>query len=56
MLGKGVVNPSVRVLQEATIWFSPDPSRQIAVVMVDIVPDLGIGQQFTFSVVPPAVP
>src|SRR6267143_6690155 len=53
MLGKGVVNPSVRVCRKATIWFScMSVKARLPVVMSRLFLTSGIGQQFTFSIVP----
>src|SRR6266404_153064 len=53
MLGKGVVKPSVRVCRKATIWFScMSVKARLPVVMSRLFLTSGIGQQFTFSIVP----
>src|SRR5436305_1139961 len=52
-LGYGLVNPSVRVCRKATIWFScRSVKARLPVVMSRLFLTSGIGQQFTFSIVP----
>jgi len=53
MSGYGLVNPSVSVMRNATIWFSSVSVKpSIPVVVSRLFLTSGIGQQSTFSVVP----
>src|SRR3981189_3444921 len=53
MLGKGFVKPSLRVCRKATIWFSSISVKpRLPVVQSILFVTSGIGQQFTFSIVP----
>src|SRR6202140_1150820 len=51
--GYGVVKPSVSVWRKATIWFSSKSVKpSLPMVMSRLFGTSGLGQQFTFSIVP----